>query len=144
MKTTSRWLTFLLFSLVACLALPLLAQTNDPAGGGTTPPAGGSAFTNLQYLIPLIAPILVMLLKKIPGWFETKFSKNLLPYLCVGVAFLLMLVLDLMGKLTIPLWIAGPIAGAIGIGSRELLDKGLGLIGIGGAAATSDVASKKQ
>jgi membrane protease YdiL (CAAX protease family) len=129
MKITSRWLSFLLFSVVAFLALPLLAQTNDPAvsAEGTST---GSAFENLQYLVPLIAPILVMLLKKIPGWFETKFSSRLLPYVCVGIAFLLMLVLDLMGKLTIPIWIAGPIAGAIGIGSRELLDNGLKLLGL--------------
>lgn len=129
MKITSRWLSFLLFSVAAFLALPLLAQTNDPvvpAEGTST----GSAFGNLQYLVPLIAPIIVMLLKKIPGWFETKFSARLLPYICVGVAFLLMLVLDLMGKLTIPIWIAGPIAGAIGIGSRELLDNGLKLLGL--------------
>ena len=48
-------------------------------------------------------------------------------------AFLLMLVLDLVGKLTIPLWIAGPIAGAVGIGARELLDKGMGILGLGSA-----------
>ena len=142
MKITSRWFTFLLFILVACLALPLLAQTNDPAEGGGTPAAGGSAFVNLQYLVPLIAPILVMLLKKIPGWFETKFSSRFLPYVCVGVAFLLMLVLDLMGKLTIPLWIAGPIAGAIGIGSRELLDNGLKLLGLGATTPTTPPAAK--
>lgn len=118
-----------------------MAQTNDPTDTGGTS-TGGSAFANLQYIIPLIAPILVMLLKKVPGWFETKFSKNLLPYLCVAVAFGLMLLLDLLGKLTIPIWIAGPVAGAIGIGSRELLDKGLGLLGIGGAATPAGTASK--
>lgn len=131
MKTTNRWLWFTLacvlaFMFAPLLALPALAQTNSTSAGS----GGSSAFASLQWIVPLAAPVLVMLIKKVPGWFESKFSKNLLPYVCVAVAILLMLVLDLFGKLSVPLWIAGPVAGAVGIGSRELLDRGLVILGL--------------
>lgn len=130
MKTTNRWFGFVLVVLCALLFTPLLTIPALAADAAPAATGGTSALANLQWVVPFVAPILVMLLKKVPGWFESKFSKNLLPYICVAVAIVLMLLLDLFGKLSVPLWIAGPLAGAVGIGSRELLDRGLALLGL--------------
>lgn len=133
MKTYRSLWTFVLLALVGLFALPLLAQDTNPPAGGTdpgTPTTPGTAWSNLIWIVPILSPMIVMLLKKIPGWFETKLSARWLPYACIGVAFGLTLILDLMGKVSIPIWIAGPLAGAIGIGSRELLNNGLKLLGL--------------
>lgn len=126
---TNRFIVSLLFLLVM-LSWALTAAAADAA-----PAADTSSGVGLAWLIPLVAPIIVTGIKKIPGLFETKVSKNLLPYVCIGVAVLLVLVLNLAGKSSLSIWIAGPVAGALGIGARELLDKGMGLLGLGGAGA---------
>lgn len=123
----------MLLTLIGLFAFPLLAQdTNAPAGDTDpgTPATGGISWSNVMWIVPVLAPMLVFLLRKIPGWFESKLSARWLPYACVGVAVLLTIILDLLGKLSIPVWIAGPLAGAIGIGSRELLNNGLKLLGL--------------
>ena len=124
---TNRFIVSLLF-IIAMLSWELTATAADAAPATDT--SGG---LGLAWLIPLLAPIVVTGLKKIPGLFESKVSKNLLPYVCIGVAVLMVLVLNMAGKSSLSIWIAGPVAGALGIGARELLDKGMGLLGLGSA-----------
>lgn len=147
---TRRFLALILLAFVAALfAVPTLAQlvnTNPPAGD-TNPPVVIKGFDATALIIPAIlgvlAPALVAGLKKIPGWFESKVSKNWLPYVCLGVALVLTVIMDLMGKISIPLWITVPLVGAIGVGARELLTRGIAILTGGGNPPPADEEATK-
>lgn len=121
--------------IVLLCALDVSAQTNILTGTNA-PPAGGVigsglTWANLAYIIPFAAPILVLLLKKVVGVLEKDLNPTFIPYICVGIALVIALVLDWSGHLSISPWLWGPIAGALGIGMRELLSKGLSILGLG-------------
>jgi len=146
MKTNRLASVAALLFITACLVLPLasLAQvTNLPIVTNTpvitnAPPvigdtgAGGVPWTNVAYLIPLAAPAILALFKKLMNFLNVNVKGEILPYACIGIALILSIGWDLAGKLHVSPWLYGPIAGALGIGMREVLTKGTSLLGIGG------------
>ncbi len=142
MKTNRLASLIALLYVTACLVLPLAAMAQDTNAPVITnappvivvpgPGAGGVPWANVAYLIPLAAPAILALFKKLMDFMNVNVKTEILPYACVGIALALSILLDLTGKLNVSPWIYGPLAGALGVGMREMLSKGTTLLGFGG------------
>ena len=108
------------------VAVVVAKSTTDMAPGSPLPPPG--LVDQLSYIVPLLAPIIIYYWQLILARMEVRVPRIFLPFACALLAVIMVFLLNMFSRLQIPPEIYGPMAGAMGIGIRELFNKGSDMV----------------